>query len=466
MISSVNGYVVKDSQLVRAALYARVSSEQQAQTGTIGSQVAAIGQRVQQDGLSIDPEMRFIDDGYMGAALIRPGLERLRDMAAAGAIDRLYVLCPDRLARKYAYQALLVDELRRCDVEVVFNQAEQPRKAYGVYDTPSDQWVSIPVPAIVEEDLFAAVAEQLEENRQLSRLRRRGAAYLLQGLVMCKCCGYAFYGKPVSPSSAKGKPRRYAYYRCVGSDAYRFGGQRVCHNKQVRTDLLEEVVWNDVRALLAEPGRIEQEFQRRLHSNDSTTNEEEKRKLDGMIRKVHRGIARLIDADGDGILDKGEFEPRIKAAKNRLAKLQAEVQSVVDLRAQADEMRLVIDNVQAFAERVTASLDSADWHAQREVIRTRVKRVEIDKQQVRVVYRVNIAPFDRSPARGSLPHCCRRLHKHYTVMIAETTKKPVHFLATRQRFTMARPSALAFILAARARADPANTCYTSLAVHA
>ena len=97
----------------RAAMYARVSSDQQTQAQTIASQVEAIQQRIAADGLTLDEELSFIDDGYPGATLIRPALERLRDLAATGAIDRLYVHSPDRLARKYAYQVLLVDELHR-----------------------------------------------------------------------------------------------------------------------------------------------------------------------------------------------------------------------------------------------------------------------------------------------------------------------------------------------------------------
>ncbi|MEN6498036.1 MAG: recombinase family protein, partial [Thermoguttaceae bacterium] len=101
-------------------LYARVSSEQQAEAATIASQVAAIKQRIGEDGFILEPEMRFLDEGYSGASLVRPALERLRDLAATGALDRLYVHSPDRLARKYAYQVLLVDELDRCGVEIVF----------------------------------------------------------------------------------------------------------------------------------------------------------------------------------------------------------------------------------------------------------------------------------------------------------------------------------------------------------
>jgi Recombinase zinc beta ribbon domain len=108
------------------------------------------------------------------------------------------------------------------------------------------------------------VAEQLAENRQHARQGQRGVRYLLQGLVCCQQCGYAYYGKAISPSARKGHPRDYAYYRCLGSDAYRFGGERVCTNRQVRTDLLEQAVWQQVCALLQDPSRLAQEYQRRL----------------------------------------------------------------------------------------------------------------------------------------------------------------------------------------------------------
>src|SRR5215831_6753963 len=105
---------------IQTALYARVSSEQQADAHTIASQVAALRERATTDELVVPASLEFLDDGYSGATLIRPVLERLRDAAAAGGIDRLYVHSPDRLARKYAYQVLLVEELGRCGVEVVF----------------------------------------------------------------------------------------------------------------------------------------------------------------------------------------------------------------------------------------------------------------------------------------------------------------------------------------------------------
>ena len=86
----------------QAAMYARVSSERQAEAHTVESQVAALRERVARDGLHLPDELQCIDEGYSGATLVRPALERLRDAVAVGAVDRLYVHSPDRLARKYA----------------------------------------------------------------------------------------------------------------------------------------------------------------------------------------------------------------------------------------------------------------------------------------------------------------------------------------------------------------------------
>jgi len=91
-----------DKTTIQAAIYARVSSDQQAQEHTIDSQVEALTGRVREDGLVVEDSLRFIDEGQSGAVLVRPALERLRDQASAGLIDRLYVHSPDRLARKDA----------------------------------------------------------------------------------------------------------------------------------------------------------------------------------------------------------------------------------------------------------------------------------------------------------------------------------------------------------------------------
>jgi site-specific DNA recombinase len=115
----------------QVALYARVSSEQQSEAKTIASQIADLRARIASTGASLCAELEFIDNGCSGATLIRPALERLRDVAAAGGIDQLYVHCPDRLARNYAHQVLLLEEFFRAGVEVIFLNRE-------VGQTPED----------------------------------------------------------------------------------------------------------------------------------------------------------------------------------------------------------------------------------------------------------------------------------------------------------------------------------------
>src|SRR5215472_14905197 len=488
---------------LRVAIYARVSGEQQVKDDTIASQLEALTQRVASDGWECEPELCFVDDGYTGDTLVRPGLERLRDQAAAGAIDRLYMLDPDRFSRRYAYQVLLLEELTCCGVEVVFlrnpigrgpeedllrqvqgmiaeyehakilercrrgkqyaarhgsvnvlsgapygyryvgkhegdgqaryqvvaeearivrkifewvgqercsigevcrrlqrdgvptrtgkstwdrsvigsylknpaykgtagfgktragdlkpqrpqrGRPEPPRRPVSRVDAPSEEQILIGVPALVSEELFGAVQAQLEENRRHRRERPRGGRYLLQGLVVCKRCGYGCYGKPVSRAAAHGKVR-YAYYRCTGSDAYRFGGQRLCWNQQVRTDVLDAAVWEDVRQLLSEPERVRAEYERRQRPETGPGREVEQ--LNKLIHNLKRMISRLIDAYSDGLLDKSEFEPRLLAARGRLAKLEAECREQRGEATQEAELRLVIGQLEEFARRVAQEL--------------------------------------------------------------------------------------------------------------
>src|SRR5713101_7231219 len=107
-------------KVIQAAIYARVSSEQQAAAHTIESQLAALTERARSEGTPVPAERQFVDDGYSGATLVRPALDRLRDLAATGVVNRIYVHSPDRLARNYAYQVLLIDEWRRAGVDAVF----------------------------------------------------------------------------------------------------------------------------------------------------------------------------------------------------------------------------------------------------------------------------------------------------------------------------------------------------------
>src|SRR5438876_481759 len=106
-----------------AAIYARVSYDQQKEQNTIASQTKALLDYAQAKQYTIPPEWIFEDAGYSGSVLVRPGLERLRDLIAEGAIEMVLVYGPDRLSRDYADQVLLLEEFDRHGTAVVFLNA-------------------------------------------------------------------------------------------------------------------------------------------------------------------------------------------------------------------------------------------------------------------------------------------------------------------------------------------------------
>ncbi len=554
---------------LRIAMYARVSSEKQAEANTIASQLAELRQRIALDGCTIHDDDCFVDDGVSGTTLIRPALERLRDQVAHGAIDRLYVLAPDRLARKAAYQAVLIDEWTQAGVELVFlnhalgkspeddlllqvqgviaeyerakimerarrgklhaarqgsvnvltqapfgyryvtiqegggqaryqvvleearviqqiftwvgeehvslsevcqrlekqgvrtrtgltrwrsptiavllknpafigqahfgktriepwrpglrprrGQSAVPRRPCSV--TRKDtQPIAIDVPALVSVALFEAANEQLAENRRRFRQSRRGASFLLQGLLVCPRCGYAWCGQPRYGKKQRAHDARPSgSYRCSGRMAAKHADDMPsCTAKPVATQHLDDVVWHDVCQLLRDPTRIEAEYERRLHGNDEASPTSQS--MASRIAQLKRGIARLIDGYQDGLLEKAEFEPRLRQSKERLSRLEAEQKETAQEETQRAELRLIIGQIEEFTERMAQGLEAADWTTRREIIRSLVKQIEVTEEEIRIVYRVNTVPFVDAPKGGDAADAqdCRRradtLYAHF-----------------------------------------------------
>jgi site-specific DNA recombinase len=115
--------------MVMAAIYARVSSARQKEEQTIASQSAALRSYAAANGLEVPTEWVFEDDGHSGATLIRPALERLRDVAAEVEVPVLLCYAPDRLARRYVYQTLLIEEFARVGTEVRFLKGRRSETA-------------------------------------------------------------------------------------------------------------------------------------------------------------------------------------------------------------------------------------------------------------------------------------------------------------------------------------------------
>ena len=126
-------------------------------------------------------------------------------------------------------------------------------------DRPRQEWTEIPVPPIVDQDTFARVQQRLEDNKKFATRNSAIPPSLLQGLAACAACGYGYYR-----TSTRTARKKIYYYRCLGSDNYRYEGGRVCGNKPVRADYLDTVVWDHITGLLADPALIRAEIGKRL----------------------------------------------------------------------------------------------------------------------------------------------------------------------------------------------------------
>ena len=131
--------------------------------------------------------------------------------------------------------------------------------------------------------------------------------------------------------------------------------------------------------------------------------------LEQQIAKVRQGITRLIDGYAEGYLDKTEAEPRIRRFKERLQSLEAQAsQRRAQAQTQAD-LQLVIGRLEAFSAKVQGGLEQLDWHGRRDLIRTLVKRVEMDRERIKVVFRVEEGAFPSTPVgEGSIMQDCGR----------------------------------------------------------
>ena len=141
-----------------AAIYARVSSDRQKEEGTIASQTALLLEHAQAHHFTVPAEWVFEDEGYSGSVLARPGLERLRDLAAEGQIEAVLIYAPDRLSRKYAYQVLLIEEFSRHGVETLFLKS-------GSGETPEERLL-LQFQGMIAEYERAQIAERTRRGKR------------------------------------------------------------------------------------------------------------------------------------------------------------------------------------------------------------------------------------------------------------------------------------------------------------
>jgi site-specific DNA recombinase len=505
-----------------AAIYTRVSSDQQKENKTIGSQVDELLNFAEEHGYVVPGEYVFKDEGYSGAILVRPGLERVRDLSAEGQIQAVLIYSPDRLSRNYAYQVVLMDEFASCGVEVIFmnspkaqtpeealllqfqgmiseyeramikersrrgkrfkaksgvvnvlcgapygytynkktaetaayyeiNNAEEivVKQVYKLYaedflsigaiaralneqkiptrkaiskwerstvwgmlrnpaytgkacygktehterkritkalrakggfnarnscsrEKPREEWIEIPVPPIIPQSTFDIVQERLKSNKVHSQ-RNTKVMTLLQGMMVCSECGYSLY-RCFTETSAK---RRIYYYRCFGSDAYRFEGVRKCSCKPVRQDYLDQVVWDQVVSLLEDPGLIQREIEKRIEETRKASPVVLQRAaIEKQRNKQMLSMDKLLDAYQEGLIPISQLRKRMPELQKRVNTSEKELE-ILKTHELALDQRLQLLDVQGFTNQLDRNIHQLDIKEKKKILRLLVKEVVV-----------------------------------------------------------------------------------------
>jgi site-specific DNA recombinase len=533
--------------MTSAAIYARVSSARQKKDQTIGSQTAALRAHAAQNRLEVPEGWVFEDEGHSGATLVRPALERLRDLAAQGCADVVLCYSPDRLARKFAYQALLIEEFARAGVRTEFvngprgdspedqlliqfqgmfaeyekaqlmeryrrgkayrarsgsvnvlggapfgyryvrktpeagaryevieheavlaaemfrryaddgatiadlarwltsqgvatrtgkhrwdrsviwgmlrNPAYAGRAVFGktqiihqqpglnrvarlqgrttpravkTVDRPREEWTEIAVPAIVSQDTFARAGQRLEDNKRFAS-RNSKIPSLLQDLAACSACGYAYYRGHTTTTAGN----KIYYYRCLGSDNYRYEGGRVCGNKPVRADYLDTVVWDHITGLLADPALIRAEIDRRLtqaRTSDPVTRQ--RKQLELALAKAATSVTAMIEAYSEQLITIDELRARMPHLRAREANLRSQLDALDTRAADQDAYLKLADDLGGFLAQLRGSAATASIPERQRVLRLLVKDVLIGPEKITIRHRIPV----REPATSGGGH--------------------------------------------------------------
>lgn len=506
---------LRGGESMRVALYARVSTDRQEQEQTIQSQLEALRAHARAKGYTVVAE--FVDDGYSGATLERPALDRLRDAAARREFDRVLVHAPDRLSRRIGYLVLLLEELQRRGVVVEFlnhpvdnspegqlllnvqgavaeyerakiaertrrgkvywarqgavmpgfvpygyryvpregdrrgrleiNEVEAavvreifraiveeglslravaarlqaggvptprggrrwrastvwsivrdetytgtyyyrkvdyseaaqtsrvadgqpPKKAWR----PREEWVAIPVPAIVDRAVWERAQAQLAANAKFSPRHNTRWQYLLRGLMVCGRCGHHYVG-----TVSNGR----RYYRCGHYDPVRVGAQEVCRARWVRADAAEQAVWEAVAGLLRDPQLLAAEYRRRLGEAAPNPEESEAGRLTQELHRLQRQEERLLDAYQAEALSLEALKARMAELAGKRQALQQRLRVLEQLRQSRERVARALATVEVFRQKVAEGLESLDFSGRQKLLRLLVERIVVEEEGLR-----------------------------------------------------------------------------------
>ena len=266
-------------------------------------------------------------------------------------------------------------------------------RAVKVIDRPKEEWTQIPVPAIVDQATFERAGQRLEDNKRFAS-RNTKVPSLLQGLAACSACGYGYYR-----TSTRTTNKKIYYYRCLGSDDYRYEGGRVCGNKPVRADYPGTVVWDHITHLLADPALIRAEISKRLdtaRTSDPVTRQRHRLELEA--GKAASSITAMIEAFQEQLLTIDELRTRMPHLRAREQNLRAQLDALDAQAADRDAYLKLADDLEGFLTQLRGNAATAAVGQRQRVLRLLVKDVLIGPEKITIRHRIP-ARGDRSATR-------------------------------------------------------------------
>ena len=266
------------------------------------------------------------------------------------------------------------------------------------HERPRDEWIEIPVPALIDEATFHRAQERLEENKRYSP-RRTIEPTLLQSMLVCARCGYALYR-----TSTKTSCRRLYYYRCLGADRYRHLRGAPCDMRPVRQDHLDAVVWREVLRLLDDPCLIQGEIDRRRDAaqrSDPAQRREETLRRDDT--RLATSLDRLVAAYQEGLLTLEQLRDRVPAIRTRRQGILAELQALEAAATDGTRYLRLVESLTDFRARLRSHAETLDVKERQKILRLVVKEILVGPDTITIRHCIPVSPDTPDPSANPPP---------------------------------------------------------------
>src|SRR5438105_8275836 len=267
-----------------------------------------------------------------------------------------------------------------------------PSRDVGGHERPRAEWIEVPVPAVVREEMFALAQEQLEKNKRHSP-RRTIEPTLLQGILVCEQCGYGLYRTSTHTSKQK-----LNYYRCIGSDGYRRLNGPVCTNRPIRQDYLDQFVWSEIMRLRDDPGLIQTEIDRR---QEAARKADPLRKREEELRReqvrVEKSSERLVTAYQEGLLTLSQLRQRMPALQKQTQAVESELQYLKMAAVDEAKYLQLAQSLTVFRSKLRVRAEALDIAVRQQILRLLVKEVLVGNATITLRHSIPIPQSGPGP---------------------------------------------------------------------